>query len=231
MRAAVFLAMEEQDRVENKTPLVNENLKKCLNTKDGQFVSLLYCLIARSVGLRGEQNSPVLLELVRRGRHKDKLLASSEEPTQKQITLARKKFDFYDKDRSGSVTKDDLQSVFRDLFPNMNKNMLERFITDELRAADKSFSRTCDFHMFMSLYKQLFTQCRSVPQSVLIEDRTTSPPVSKDSDPVISPSKGDAALRSGLRRDRVDLDVEDDLEDGDSFFDDPMPKPQKTYGR
>ncbi|XP_063758039.1 FGFR1 oncogene partner isoform X6 [Eleginops maclovinus] len=39
MRAAVFLAMEEQDKLENKTPLVNENLKKCLNTKDGRLVA------------------------------------------------------------------------------------------------------------------------------------------------------------------------------------------------
>lgn len=64
MRAAVFLAMDEQDRLEvtdillmtcrgscnftdcavffpsqSKTPLINENLKKCLNTKDGQCPS------------------------------------------------------------------------------------------------------------------------------------------------------------------------------------------------
>lgn len=72
MRAAVFLAMEEQDKLEvminiysltldacicdivssfsilhfaffhrqNKTPLINENLKKCLNTKDGELLIL-----------------------------------------------------------------------------------------------------------------------------------------------------------------------------------------------
>uniref|UniRef100_A0A994J7S5 Centrosomal protein 43 n=1 Tax=Homo sapiens TaxID=9606 RepID=A0A994J7S5_HUMAN len=34
LRAAVFLALEEQEKVENKTPLVNESLKKFLNTKD-----------------------------------------------------------------------------------------------------------------------------------------------------------------------------------------------------
>uniref|UniRef100_A0A3Q2EIX7 Centrosomal protein 43 n=1 Tax=Cyprinodon variegatus TaxID=28743 RepID=A0A3Q2EIX7_CYPVA len=41
MRAAVFLAMEDQDRLENKTPLINENLKKCLSTKDGRLVASL----------------------------------------------------------------------------------------------------------------------------------------------------------------------------------------------
>ncbi|TNN37939.1 FGFR1 oncogene partner [Liparis tanakae] len=29
---------------------------------------------------------------------------------------------------------------------------------------------------------------------------------------------------------RLDLDLDEDPEDGDSFFDDPLPKPQKTYG-
>lgn len=28
----------------------------------------------------------------------------------------------------------------------------------------------------------------------------------------------------------LDLGVEEDPDDGDSFFDDPLPKPQKTYG-
>ncbi|XP_067900750.1 FGFR1 oncogene partner isoform X2 [Heterodontus francisci] len=39
LRAAVFLALEEQETVENQTPLVNESLKKFLNTKDGRLVA------------------------------------------------------------------------------------------------------------------------------------------------------------------------------------------------
>ncbi|XP_042301725.1 centrosomal protein 43 isoform X5 [Sceloporus undulatus] len=41
LRAAVFLALEEQEKVENKTPLVNESLRKFLNTKDGRLVASL----------------------------------------------------------------------------------------------------------------------------------------------------------------------------------------------
>ncbi|KAM9355288.1 centrosomal protein 43 isoform 5-T5 [Pholidichthys leucotaenia] len=42
LRAAVFLAMEDQDRLENKSPLVNDSLRKCLSTKDGSVaVSLI----------------------------------------------------------------------------------------------------------------------------------------------------------------------------------------------
>ncbi|KAM7368430.1 hypothetical protein PAMP_014651 [Pampus punctatissimus] len=273
MRAAVFLAMEEQDRLENKTPLVNENLKKCLNSKDGRLVASLIVdflqvfnldfslavfqpeinslngldsrdLVCRDLGLTESElnrNSPLLLELIRRGRHKDETSVCTEvdtsgnipkELSQKQITSARKKFDLHDKDRIGSVLKEDLKSIFTDLFPSLNKNMLERFITDELRAADKTFNKTIDFQVFLGLYKSLFTQCRSVvvqdsdvdlPQVQFLEGKMSSPPVSKDV------QQGSSS--SSLRRDCLDHEeVDDDPEDRDSFFDDPLPKPQKTYG-
>ncbi|KAM6991756.1 centrosomal protein 43 [Tautogolabrus adspersus] len=306
MRAAVFLAMEEQDRLENKTPLINENLKKLLNTKDGRLVAGLMVdflqvfnldftlavfqpeinslngldgrdLVCRDLGLSESEvnrNSPLLLELVRR-RHKP-----TEEPTQKQIAHVQKKFDFYDKDGSGSVFREDLKNVFTDLFPGLNKSMLERFITDELRAADKTFSKTIDFQQFVLFYRRLFAQCRSVvlqdsDVSHSLEDMISSPPVSKlIRVPVVHRSldlkdritedrvrqqpraqrggtslgKGDSQQQqqqrgskhgetsdnrgssSGLQRDREDLDLEDEPDEGDSFFDDPLPKPQKTYG-
>lgn len=288
MRAAVFLAMDEQDKLENKTPLINENLKKSLLSRDGRLVASLILdflqvfnldftlavfqpeinslngldsrdLICRDLDLSESEvnkNCPLLLELVKRGRRRP-----AEEPSPKQIALARKKFDFYDKGGSGSVAKEDLKSVFTDLCPSLNKNMLERFLTDELRAADKTFSKTIDFQVFLGLYKRLFAQCTSVvvqdsdvgqPQSHLPEDRTSSPPASKDSDGVKSLGKGglqqpgskhseasdsrtssSGPNRERLDRDRdqdLDLEVEDDPDDGDSFFDDPLPKPQKTYG-
>ncbi|XP_028997738.1 FGFR1 oncogene partner isoform X5 [Betta splendens] len=168
MRAAVFLAMEEQDKLENKTPLINENLKKCLNTKDGRLVASLIMdflqvfnldftlavfqpeinwlngldsrdLVCRELGLSDSEvnkNSPLLLELVRRGQHKD------------------------------------------------------------------------------------------------------TPPITQDSDKVAALAQTDfqqqasdsVSSSSGVQRERLDLEVEDDLDDGDSFFDDPLPKPQKMYG-
>ncbi|XP_041814091.1 FGFR1 oncogene partner isoform X2 [Chelmon rostratus] len=284
MRAAVFLAMEEQDKLENKTPLINENLKKCLNTKDGRLVTSLILdflqvfnldftlavfqpeinslngldgrdLVCRELGLSESEvngNSPLLLELVRRGRHKDKQAVSAEgdnrghiskEPSQKQVAHARKKFDSYDKDGSGSVLKEDLQRVFADLFPSLNKNMLETFISDELRAADKTFLKAVDFQMFLGFYQRLFAECRRVvvqdsDGGEPPEERVCSPPVSKDSESVASLGKADFQQQasnnrtpsSGLKREHPDLDPEDEPDDGDSFFDDPLPKPQKTYG-
>ncbi|CAI5669396.1 unnamed protein product [Oreochromis niloticus] len=274
MRAAVFLAMEEQDKLENKSPLVNENLTKCLNTKDGRLVASLImdflqvfnldfslavfqpeinsasCLdgrdqVCRELGLSDSdlnRESPLLLELVRRGRYQDKAASLAEELTQKQITNARKKFDFYNKDHSGSVLRENLKNIFTDLFPAVNKNMLERFVTDELRASDKDFSTTIDFQQFLGMYRRLFSQCRSVvlqdsdmgvAHSQLPEQKVSPPPLSKDSERSLS--KGDFQQKeetSADKRECLDLDLEgeEDLDEGDSFFDDPLPKPQKTYG-
>ncbi|XP_042359808.1 FGFR1 oncogene partner [Plectropomus leopardus] len=174
------------------------------------------------------------------------------------MSIVRRKFDSYDKDGSGSVLRDDLTSVFTDLFPALSKNMLARFITDELRAADKTFSKTIDFQLFVGFYRRLFSQCRSVvvqdsDVSVPPEEKS-APPVSKiprykggqsqtaakDSESAASLGKGDfqppsfrhneASDHRKRERPDLDLEVEDDPDDGDSFFDDPLPKPQKTYG-
>ncbi|NXL65472.1 FR1OP protein, partial [Chordeiles acutipennis] len=51
LRAAVFLALEEQEKVENKTPLVNESLKSFLGTKDGRLVAGLVAEFLRFFNL------------------------------------------------------------------------------------------------------------------------------------------------------------------------------------
>ncbi|XP_036841225.1 FGFR1 oncogene partner isoform X21 [Oncorhynchus mykiss] len=309
MRAAVFLAMDEQDKVENKTPLVNENLKKCLDTKDGRLVASLIIDFLQVFhldftlavfqpeinSLNGldsreqvscelditetdmNRNTPLLLELVKRGRHKEKASIFSEgdkatnipkELSPRQIAGARKKFDVYDKARTGGILKEDLKVVFGDVFPNFNKNMLEKFVTDEHRVGDKASGKSIDFQEFLGLYKRFFSQCRSVvthdtcdvihnPSQFIEEKKSTSPP-SKDEEGVeVSHSHSDTSLRFGSLKGKgpghvtprhsevsgdndngptaslkkgLDLEVEEDLDEDDSFFDDPLPKPQKTYG-
>ncbi|XP_032441350.1 centrosomal protein 43 isoform X6 [Xiphophorus hellerii] len=304
MRAAVFLAMEDQDRLENKTPLINENLKKCLHTKDGHLVASLIMdflqvfnldfslsvfqpeinslngldsrdLVCRELGVSDaelNQNAPVLLELVRRARWSGGLSLCSEvrpgsdpvqvlirpdghvvkDLSQKQISHARKTFDSHDKDQSGSVRKEDLKFVFTDLLPGLNKSMLERFVDEELRAADKEV----DFQAFLSTYKRLFDQCRSVVvsdseesrhQTQTAEDKSGSLPVSKiprfkaqrsqtaakDLEQVLSlPKRYLQQQPSAGSTEHLDLELdgEVDHDEGDSFFDDPLPKPFKTYG-
>ncbi|KAM9798310.1 centrosomal protein 43 [Neosynchiropus ocellatus] len=239
MRAAVFLAMEEQDLLENKGPLANEPLERCLHSRDGRLVASLIMdflqefnldlslsvfrpeinregpdsrvQVSRELGLADERGA-LLLELVRRRRSD---LEHQQEPTPGQLALARTKFDLYDPDHCGSVRNEDLIGVFMDLFPGLNRNMVERFITDELSSSG-CLTHTADFQMFVTLYKRLFAQCRAVvfPSSDAAVDRA----------------------EDGIQKDRdssqpLIQDPDEELEDGDSFFDDPLPQAQKTYGR
>ncbi|XP_075873318.1 centrosomal protein 43 isoform X2 [Nelusetta ayraudi] len=278
MRAAVFLAMEDQDRLENKTPLVNENLQKCLNTKDGRLVASLlqdflqvfhldFTLavfqpeinslnglegreaVCRELALSPSQlnrNCPLLLELVRRGRqtHGQGNTDSNKEPSQKQTAHARRKFESYDKDGSGGVVREDLKQVFAELFPSLNRTMLEAFVADELRAADRTFSRTVDVQTFLGLYKRLFTDCTTVvlqdcDEDLVLEKGAEPAAVNQVVEQVrsqrdagvqqqCSSSSSCSSSSPGLQKDPPP--AEGDPDDGDSFFDDPLPEPQKTYG-
>uniref|UniRef100_A0A1A8L4J7 Centrosomal protein 43 n=2 Tax=Nothobranchius pienaari TaxID=704102 RepID=A0A1A8L4J7_9TELE len=234
MRAAVFLAMEDQDRLENKSPLVNENLNKCLNSKDGRLVASLIMDFLQVFNL--DFSLAVFQPEI------------NSELSQEQMADARKWFDFYDKDQSGSVSTEVLTSVFSDLFPNMNKNMLERFVCDELRAADRNLSGGIDFQAFLGMCRHLFSQCRSVvvldpdldvspPQNQIPEDKVGSPPISQELErasslgqPDLQQSSHNRTASSAVRKESLDLEGEEDHDEGDSFFDDPLPEPQKTYG-
>lgn len=277
MRAAVFLAMEEQDRIENKTPLVNENLKKCLNTKDGRVVAGLVMdflqvfdldftlsvfepetnakpldsreLLCKDLALDPNPKTPVLLELVQR-RHKDRTkdqsrvqtrehnreLAINQDPSERQLQWVRRHFDLYDRDGSGSVNKDDVKRVFFDLFPQMNRKVLEQ-ILEELR--ESTFRPSCDWSCFLRLYRLLFSQCCTVVSGgdEADSEERLSPGLTQSSE---TQAKGDSGLKREPERESkpgLSLDPEpqreldlDDVDDGDSFFDDPLPAPQKTYG-
>ncbi|RUS75158.1 hypothetical protein EGW08_017066, partial [Elysia chlorotica] len=82
--------------------------------------------------------------------------------TKKQIEEAQAKFDYYDKDNSGAIDKDELRDLFMDMFPSFHRNMLERYVNDEFNAVDKDFSSSIDFDEFLGMYKRLFLCCRSV---------------------------------------------------------------------
>ncbi|KAG7465743.1 hypothetical protein MATL_G00156730 [Megalops atlanticus] len=302
LRAAVFLALEEQEKVENKTPLVNECLKKCLNTKDGRLVASLITdflqvfnldftlavfqpeintlnglenreAVARELGIpdpEGSKSTPLLLELIKRGRRKttgfeeDRVTPIPKELSPKKIADARRRFDFYDKDKKGAISKDAARALFADLFPNFNQNMLERYVTDEFAALDKDFSNGIDFQEFVGMHRRFFIQCKSVvtndvsdiaqTPSKFIEEKTCTSSASKVTEvthsdtsvasgstkakghvPVASRS---AKLGDGSKRETplpkkgsAGLEVDEKEDEGDSFFDDPLPAPQKTYGR
>uniref|UniRef100_A0A8C2X4H2 Centrosomal protein 43 n=1 Tax=Cyclopterus lumpus TaxID=8103 RepID=A0A8C2X4H2_CYCLU len=256
-------------RDDNKNPLINENLKKCLNSRDGRLVAGLIVdflqvfnldfslavfqpeinsldsldsrdLVCRDLGLSESQvnrNCPLLLELT--GRLVPGRLVMGRLVPGRLIPgrLVPGRLVPGRLDRSGSVGREDLKSVFTDLIPNFFcRNMLESFITDELRSADQSFSSTIDFQVFVGFYKRLFSQCRAVVSShntvlmPLVDTRRTTCIISIIQSPLLVSClcPQDRTQSVGEHLD-LDLEVEEDPEDGDSFFDDPLPKPQKTY--
>uniref|UniRef100_A0A8C5GW20 FGFR1 oncogene partner (FOP) N-terminal dimerisation domain-containing protein n=1 Tax=Gouania willdenowi TaxID=441366 RepID=A0A8C5GW20_GOUWI len=110
-----------------------------------------------------------------------------------------------------------LQNVFADLLPTVSRNMLETFINDELKTTDRSSTKVVDFQLFLQIYKHLFAQCRAVVSL------THSCCVWSCDTLCVCLS----SVRAPSFRESLDLVDEDE---GDPFFDDPLPKPQKTYG-
>ncbi|XP_024912548.1 centrosomal protein 43 isoform X2 [Cynoglossus semilaevis] len=182
LRAAVFLAMEEQDTVENKTPLINHNLKKCLSTKEGRLVASLILDFLQVFNL-------------------DFTMAVF----QPEIDLL-----------SGLDGRDVVCRSLGLSASELNHN------TPVLLELVRRGSRR------VSISSEVF-QDKEVSHTP--QESTTPPPVSKD---VVSDKtqllNDNRAPSPGLRKEHLDLDMDEDLDDGDSFFDDPLPKPQKTYG-
>ncbi|CAH2251140.1 FGFR1 oncogene partner L homeolog isoform X3 [Pelobates cultripes] len=301
LRASVFLALEEQEKVENKTPLVNENLKRFLNTRDGRLVASVFteflqffnldftlavfqpeaCLgnimdersqLAKDLGIiesEGIKNGPLILELVKKCYQKEKIISSGEgdklvslpkELSPKQIAEAQKKFDFYDKDKNGEISKDELRTLFVDLFPHFHRSMLDRYVNDEFKAADKDFNNGIDFREFIGMYKRLFIHCRSVVahdvSDIHSPRRTADGKTSIQG--IVGKTDGTSEKNSSINKEsmklanqttvndgnaysklnnlpfepikRQTLELDEDSIEGDSFFDDPIPRPEKTYG-
>ncbi|CAL8312642.1 unnamed protein product [Boreogadus saida] len=201
MRAAVFLAMDEQDKVENKSPLVNENLRKFLNTKDGRLVAGLIVdflhvfhldftlavfqpeihalkgldsreQVSQELGLadEGKKKTPLLLELLRRGRQRPEVVQDSGD-----VRLGGQKT------TAALVSK----------IPRLR------------------------------VQKQTETQRGSAAQA----PQETGPPKGKGDQIQTGPPGGPRALEGGEEEQEGG-----GPEEGDSFFDDPPAGPQKTFG-
>ncbi|KAL3883295.1 hypothetical protein ACJMK2_029577 [Sinanodonta woodiana] len=229
LRASVFLALEEQESVQNKAPFLNHDLKKLLSTKEGRMVAglvrefleyfnLEFSLavfdseagcgpnISEREGLVKELNipgtdrppkGPLLADVLRLTREEkitrvktnnsedsEDVYKMPKDLTNKQIADAKKKFEYYDKDKNGEIDKEELRELFMDMFPHFNRNMMDRYVNDEFRAADRDFSskdsnddfgvhgsilgyfsltpKGISFNEFLGMYKRLFLLCRSV---------------------------------------------------------------------
>ncbi|XP_072822305.1 centrosomal protein 43 isoform X4 [Vicugna pacos] len=232
LRAAVFLALEEQEKVENKAPLVNESLKKFLNTKDGrlvaslvaeflQFFNLDFTLavfqpetstfqglegrenLARDLGIieaEGTVGGPLLLEVIRRCQQKEKGPATGEGA----LDLS----DVHSPPQSpeGKASAHTPPSKIPRYKGQGKKKTSGRKAGAKKASSDASQSDTS--------ISSSEPKSKSSLHFLAHEARVGS---------LLSSKSLDAKDKAGLCPD------EDDME-GDSFFDDPIPKPEKTYG-
>ncbi|XP_069708345.1 centrosomal protein 43 [Phaenicophaeus curvirostris] len=206
LRAAVFLALEEQEKVENKTPLVNESLRSFLGTKDGRLVAGLVAEFLQFFNL-------------------DFTLAvfQPESSTLNGLdgreNLAR---DMGIIETEGTVGGPLLLEVVRKCQQKKisGNGEVALVLSDSLCPTSKSSDGRSSTH--------------SIPNK-------TAETTQSDT----SVSSGEASKRSihflanetklDLQLENKDLNTkeksvdEDDVE-GDSFFDDPIPKPERTYG-
>ncbi|NXV66141.1 FR1OP protein, partial [Molothrus ater] len=218
LRAAVFLALEEQEKVENKAPLVNESLKSFLGTKDGRLVAGLVAEFLRFFNL-------------------DFTLAvfQPESSTLNGLdgreNLAR---DLGIMEAEGTVGGPLLLEVVRKCQQKKTSGGGEVILSDSQCPTSKSSDGQSSAH--------------SIPNKVrlyIIKSFVTSAAENTQSDTSIS--SGEASKRSihflpnetklDPHLENKDLNTkeksdpvvdEDDVEE-DSFFDDPVPKPERTF--
>ncbi|KAM4817513.1 centrosomal protein 43 isoform X2 [Ictidomys tridecemlineatus] len=212
LRAAVFLALEEQEKVENKTPLVNESLKKFLNTKDGRLVASLVAEFLQFFnldftlavfqpetstfqGLEGRENLARDLGIIEaEGTVGGPLLLEV-------IRRCQQK----EKGPSGGEGALDLSDIHSP--PKSPEGRTSAHGTPSKKASNEA--NQSDTSISLSEAKS-----KSSLHSVAHDNKIGS---------FLSNATSEVKDTAGLCPD------EDDLE-GDSFFDDPIPKPDKTYG-
>lgn len=212
LRAAVFLALEEQEKVENKTPLVNESLKKFLNTKDGRLVASLVAEFLQFFNL-------------------DFTLAVFQPETstfqglEGRENLAR---DLGIIEAEGTVGGPLLLEVIRrcqqkEKGPACGEGALD---LADVHSPPKSPEGKLSTHTGPS--KKASSDASQSDTSI-----SASEPKSKSSLHLLAHETKIGSFLSSQSldvKDKAGLGPHEDDMDGDSFFDDPIPKPEKTYG-
>ncbi|NXV47014.1 FR1OP protein, partial [Uria aalge] len=240
LRAAVFLALEEQDKVENKTPLVNESLKSFLGTKDGRLVAGLVAEFLRFFnldftlavfqpesstlnGLDGRENlardlgiveaegtvgGPLLLEVVRKCQQKkisgseEVILSDSPCPTSKSSDGRSSTHPIPNKVRLFIYNEKATYNIHE---ISRRENSLRAFFSLSFKAAETTQSDTS------------VSSGEASKRSIHFLPNETN----------LDPQLENKDLNT---KEKSDPGVDEDDVEGDSFFDDPVPKPERTYG-
>ncbi|NXV77738.1 FR1OP protein, partial [Atlantisia rogersi] len=220
---------------QNKTPLVNETLKSFLSTKDGRLVAGLVAEFLRFFNL-------------------DFTLAvfQPESSTLNGLdgreNLAR---DLGITEAEGTVSGPLLLEVVKKCQQKRISGSAEVILSDSLCATSKSSGGRSSTHLIPSkvrLFIYNLKSCLTYMRSKRRHSSETSDAAAETTPSDTSVSSGEASKRSihflpnetkldpqlenkDLNtKEKSDPSVDEDDVEGDSFFDDPIPKPERTYG-
>lgn len=100
----------------------------------------------RSFVQKPDSNAPKVVK-------KEKAVLSEE-----QVKEARAKFDHYDKDKSGTIDKDEMKKIIEETVLQHSKSqmILNRVTQSFLNDADKSGNGEITFDQFLTIYSRLF---------------------------------------------------------------------------
>ncbi|NXD43338.1 FR1OP protein, partial [Copsychus sechellarum] len=227
LRAAVFLALEEQEKVENKAPLVNESLKSFLGTKDGRLVAGLVAEFLRFFnldftlavfqpesstlnGLDGRENLARDLGITEaEGVVGGPLLLEVVRKCQQKKTLGGGEVILSDSQCPTSKSSDGRSSAHS--VPNkVRLNIMKSFIT--VLHGTNAYSSAAENTQSDTSVSSGEASKRSIH---FLPNETKLDPQLENKD-----------LNTKEKSDSV---VDEDDVEGDSFFDDPVPKPERTY--
>ncbi|NXD19344.1 FR1OP protein, partial [Spelaeornis formosus] len=215
LRAAVFLALEEQEKVENKAPLVNESLKSFLGTKDGRLVAGLVAEFLRFFNLDFtlavfQPESSTLNGL------------DGRENLARNLGIT---------EAEGTVGGPLLLEVVRKCQQKTTSGGGEVILSDSQCPVSKSSDGWSSAHSIPNKYLLQSLSCKAA-ENTQSDTSVSSGEASKRSihflpnEMKLDPQLENKDLNTKEKSDPV-VDV-DDVE-GDSFFDDPVPKPERTY--
>lgn len=187
LRASVFMALDENDKdLTKNNDFQNLKVKKLLQTQEGRLAASLIreflecCHLDYTISVMDpelnsnifwdkreklyktlnlnetNQESPVLIEYLK---VQQQSTPSKELPIE-IIDIIRSKFDKFDTTKKNILDKEKIKNLFINLFPKFSKNMIERYVSDEIESSD--FKNGARFEDILSLYNKLYSQCLNV---------------------------------------------------------------------
>ncbi|XP_053152247.1 centrosomal protein 43 isoform X2 [Hemicordylus capensis] len=209
LRAAVFLALEEQEKVENKTPLINESLKKFLNTKDGRLVAglvaefLQFFNLDFTLAVFQPESSTVNGLEARENLARDLGIIEAEATMDGPLLL---------------------EVVRRCRQKKGIANSVEAVpVLSDIVHSPKSSEGKPNMHPLPSKATETSTSNTSV-SSGEAKSKGSIHFLPNETKLISQPNKDMDT------KEKNNLALEEDDADGDSFFDDPLPKPERSYG-